>query len=236
MKLNTKLQLWVMVAAALLLAFLEIPYISALTGFDAALWTDEMFLFALVIFTHVIFQDRELIQGLLNRIDVTQIGVIQDDLPSGITAEMKKAERVMLVGVSGRNYIEDFRTTFESMLAAGDEIDVLVANPASTFVAIAAARDQTEDVDYQRKRISESIEIVDGLRAHGAATVRQTDAPIDGDYIVLFNSSEVSKIYYKHYGYKTRSDLAVWLHLDAKVPDAFAYFKRHIEKLWESGR
>lgn len=233
MKWTSNLDLLVTIPATIALAILNIPYVSGLTGINLAAYTNSTILFALGAITISGLQDRKIRRALLQRVDISEVGVIQDSLTSNIAAEIEKSDRVMLIGISGLSYVKDYQSMFESKMIDGDELNVLVTDPTSGFVAIAASRDQKTDVDYQLARITETIKIASSLQAHGKARLKKTAAPIDGDYLVLFESGDISKIYYKHYGYKTRYDSSMWLHVDKSVPNCFAYFKQHVTNLWE---
>jgi hypothetical protein len=227
--------LYVMIPAAIVLAVLNIPYVSGLTGIVLKEWVDSAILLAFSVISISILQDRKIRRQLIDRIDISELGVIQKSYPSNLAAEIEKAKSVRLIGISMLSHVKDYLSLFESKLERGGQLDVLVSDPGGEFVSIATTRDQTTDVEYQRGRISETLEILDGLnsRFKGRARARRTDAPLDGEYIILFDDAGVSKIFYRHYGYKTRYDSSVYLHIDSRIPDCFNYFKQHVDHLWD---
>lgn len=227
--------LYVMIPSTIFLAVLNVPLVSRLTGIGLSEWIYSGILLALAVISISILQDRRIRRQLLDQIDVSELGVIQSGYPSHLATEIEKSETVRLIGVSVLSHIKDYLSIFEAKLQRGDQLDVLITDPSSAFVEIASGRDHTNDIEYQRRRIRETIEVLQRLQTlnTGRVRVRLTNAPLDGEYVILYDSDGIARIYFKHYGYKTRYDSAICLHLDARAPHCFSYFKKHVDHLWD---
>ncbi len=231
------IDLYIALAVSISLAVLNIPFVSQLTGINVSTYIESVLLAAFAVLTVSILQDRKIRKLLLERVDVSEIGVIQDSYPTSLISEIENSPHVRFIGISMLSHLQNYSSILERKLKTGDRVDVLITDPKSAYMKIAAHRDQTINYEYQRDRINKSIESMSLLKTTFGdnARLKTTQAPIDGEYVIIYAGSSVKKLYFKHYGYKTRYDSSIYLNVDETQQRCFDYFKMHTENLWDHG-
>lgn len=225
------IDLYVTVFFAIVLAALNI------IGAASQEWLTSLNLALLALLAISILGNRYRLDSIYQKLTQNSEGVLKRKWPEEqLDDELRKADDILLVGVSLSRTIRTNLTLFDQRLQHGASIKVLLVDPSSPAAEIAASRlPVSVNAERTSNDIQNSLSSLESLaKTRSGLEIRILNNPMSFGGIWLNTNTSKGVIYIEQYSFKMQDEDIPKLILRPEDEFWYAFFAKQAQTLWEN--